>query len=325
MDSKLKKFTLNILIPLLISTTILFFLFKDISFSKIKETFLNISLISVLIFIVMAIIGAILRAIRYRILLSRQLSFIDMFLVTLVRNFAVDLLPARSAALILYTYLTRKRGISVAQGSSSFVVALFYDVLALAIMLGGMLVLMQSSLNRTVLVTAVFLLGIISLSFILLADHILSIIFRPKFWEKYPKIKRFGSDTAAYLALHKSPRERGAILLLSFFIRLFKYISLFILFDGVVNNGMTLNLFSRFCFGVAGTELSGLLPIQGIGGMGTWEAVFSTVFKAMKIPAGEVAITGLVIHVTTQLWEYTIGLAAFLTLHRRKQLSDMSN
>lgn len=318
MDNRLKKITRNIIFPITISGIILFFLFRNISMEKILNAFLNISPVSVLVFIMMAVIGAVLRAIRYRILLSNRLSFPEMFLVTLVRNFAVDLLPARSAALVFYTYLTRKKGVSVARGSSSFIVALFYDVLALAVMLGGMLLIIQSSFNRNKLFTGVVLLGIISLGVILFARPVITIIFRPALWERYPKLKKFGTDITDYLAEHKNPRERITILLLSFFIRLFKYISLFILFDGVVHNGMTLRLFSGFCFGIAGTELSSLLPVQGIGGMGTWEAVFAIMFKSMKIPAGDVAITGLVIHVTTQLWEYFIGLIAFLVLHRQK-------
>ncbi|MCP5102706.1 MAG: hypothetical protein GY950_04970, partial [bacterium] len=72
--------------------------------------------------------------------------------------------------------------------------------------------------------------------------------------------------------------------------------------------------FASFSFGLAGTELSSLLPIQGIGGFGTWELAFSVIFKALAIPAQNLKEAGIVIHITTQVWEYAIGFVALAYL-----------
>ena len=86
----------------------------------------------------MSILGTLLRAVKYRILVAGKISFSSMFLITLVRNFSVDLLPARTASLAFYSYLAKKEGISIEEGASSFVISMFYDSLALSVMLGSL-------------------------------------------------------------------------------------------------------------------------------------------------------------------------------------------
>jgi hypothetical protein len=123
-----------------------------------------------------------------------------------------------------------------------------------------------------------------------------------------------------YFKEHKTNSERINVFLLSLATRIVKYVFVFILFEGVVHLGFGIRNFSLFSFGLAGTELSSLFPIQGPAGFGTWELAFTVIFQTL-IPAGNIKEAGFVIHIITQVGEYFIGLAAlsFLLLNRSKK------
>lgn len=319
----MKKFLTRFLVPLLITVLILFLFFRDISLKDIKENFLKIPLFTLLAFVLLSLLGTLLRAIKYHILLSRKLSFKDIFFITLVRNFAVDLLPARSAALIFYTYLARKKGLSVEEGASSFVVSVFYDGLALSFMLGGLVFFLKTGINKMAVYAGISMVFLASVAMIFLSDKIIGVILRFGAIRRFRKIEKPLTNIYTYLLSHKKNSERVMVFLLSFMIRIIKYVFIFILFQGVVQVGWGTRIFSVFSFSLAITELSSLLPIQGLGGFGTWELAFAASFGAMfndyDISRTILQSAGFVIHITTQVWEYFIGLLAFLYLQVKSQ------
>lgn len=310
----MKKLLTKIVIPVVVTAAVIFLFFRDISLNDIKINFLKIPLFYLLAFILLSLAGTFLRALRYHILLSKKLRFSDLFLITLVRNFSVDLLPARTASLVFYSYLTNKKGLPIEEGASSFVVSVFYDGLALCLMLGLLLFFLKTEVNRAAIYTGMSIIFLLSVIMVFFSDTILKFLLKIKIFKKFPKIKKFLQNIYDYLIAHKKISERVIVFSLSFFIRLVKYIFVYILFEGIVRIGFNMHYFSLFSFGLAGTELSSLIPIQGLGGFGTWELAFSLIFKALEIPADNLKEAGFVIHITTQVWEYTIGVAALVYL-----------
>ena len=315
----MKKAT-NILIPTAITVAIFFLFFRDISLTDIKENFLKIPLSLLLIFVLLSLAGTILRAYKYHILLSKKLKFKDIFLITLVRNFSVDLLPARTAALIFYSWLTKKKGIPLEEGASSFLVSVFYDALALSFMLGGLVFFIKTGVNRWAIYIGMGSVFFISIVMIFFAEYIIRFILKLKITGHFKKPAETLKKIEIYLAGHKSNSERLLVFGLSLAIRVIKYLFVFILFEAIIHVGFGFSTFASFSFGLAGTELSSLLPIQGLGGFGTWELAFAVIFKTLAMPAANLKEAGIVIHIITQIWEYTIGLAAliylFLTANR---------
>ncbi|MCP4155648.1 MAG: flippase-like domain-containing protein [bacterium] len=314
----LKKIVINILVPVLITIGVIYLFFRDISPGDIKENFLRISFAYLMVFVILSLLGTVLRAVKYHVLLSKKLSFKDIFLITLVRNFSVDLLPARSAALIFYSWLTRKKGISIEEGASSFVVSVFYDGLALCFMLGGLIFFLDTGINRLAIYIGMGVIFFISVVMIFFADGILGFVLGWKILQRFSRLEGKLKSIHEYLCQHKSNGERLYVFGLSLVIRVIKYLFVFVLFDGVVRVGFGLHAFSVFSFGLAGTEMSSLIPIQGIGGFGTWELAFAYIFKALQVPANNLKEAGFVIHITTQVWEYFIGILAFLFIYMKK-------
>lgn len=315
-----KKTVFRFVVPIAISIGVIYLFFRDISPGDIYENFLKIPTSYLLLFVVLSMTATILRAVKYHILLSRKISFKDVFLITLVRNFSVDLLPARTASLVLYSWLTNKKGIKIEEGASSFVVSMFYDALALACMLGGLVFFIDTDINKWAMYTGMGIIFAISATAIFFADFFTGLALKISLINRFEKLKKTIQTIDDYLKAHKKNSERLIMFGLSLAIRLLKYVFVFILFEGVVRIGFGIENFSLFCFGLAGTELSSLLPIQGLGGFGTWELAFTYIFQALQIPAGNIKEAGFVIHITTQVFEYSIGLLAFLYLSIKKNL-----
>ena len=309
-----KKIVTNFVIPVGITAVIFYLFFRDISLTDIKENFFKIPLSFILAFIFLSLLGTVLRAYKYHILLSKKLEFKDVFLITLVRNFSVDLLPARTAALLFYSWLTKKKGIPLEEGASSFVVSVFYDALALSFMLGGLIFFLETGVNRWAIYAGMGMIFAISIVMIFFAETIIRLVLKLKLTGRFPKLGGTLEKIEVYLGRHKKNSERLLVFSLSLAVRVVKYVFIFILFQGVVHIGGGLSTFATFSFGLAGTEMSSLLPIQGLGGFGTWELAFSLIFKALEIPASNLKEAGILIHIITQAWEYLIGFAALFYL-----------
>lgn len=304
-----------------ILAAILVLFFRQVTPAGILASFLRIPPAFLAAFVALSLAGTALRTWQYRILLADRLGFAELFPVTLVRNFSVDLLPARTASLFLYSWLTRRKGIALAQGASSFVVSVFYDFIALALMLGLLLPFLPGGMRRGPLAAALAALFGLSGLVLFVARPLLSLIERSG-WLRLRPLDRLAATVrhvGDYLAEHEGAGERLTLLAVSLAGRLCKYATQYILFEGVLHLGISLRNFSLFCVGLAAIEASAHLPVQGPAGFGTWELAFAFVFSALRVPADNLREAGFVLHITTQAWEYAIGLLAlgFLTLGRR--------
>lgn len=315
MNIQVRRVFLRILLPLAITILIAFFFFRHITPNDIASALGRLPVTAMLAFIALSLVGTWLRAVKYRILIAGQLGMVDMLLITLVRNFAVDLLPARTASLAFYTALTKRRGLTLEEGGASFVISVFYDVLALSLMLGGlMLFFPPPGPVKGFIITGMGILFLLSLIFILIPGPCLRWIKSQPFLNRHAKLRRTIHTLSTYLDAHAGAAERLQLLALSLAIRLVKYVSVFILFCALVPVERNPAAFSHFSLGLAGTEMSALLPIQGAGGFGTWEMAFELVFRGLGSAQTDLRLTALVIHIATQVWEYAIGLLAFLAL-----------
>ncbi len=317
----MKKRLIRIVLALLVTAIILFIFFRKTGWGEVKAAFASIPLWAVGLYMAFSLLGTAVRSIRYRILLSRRIGRGEFFLITLVQNFSVDLLPARSASLVFYTYLTRQRGVLLEDGTSSFVIAVLYDALALGLMLGAAALLLLNSLGGDVpaatIAAGLAVIVAVSLLVILLARPLAGWARGVARRMRLAKIAAVFAAVEEYFSGHGSAGERVKLLGLSFVIKLVKYVSLFVLFVGVSGAIVSFRSLSLFSFGIAGAELSSFLPIQGLAGLGTWEAAFALVAGKIGLSLSNPFLTALVIHLVTQVWEYGLGLGALWILSVR--------
>ncbi len=323
----MKKNLWRIVLPLAVTAVILFLFFRRTSGVELGRAFASVPAWAVALYAAFSLFGTGARAVRTRILLGPGIGAFDLFLITLVQNFSVDLLPARTASLGFYAYLTRDRGVILEEGTSSFIVAVFYDALALGLMLGAAAFFFLGTFGDAVppgaVAVGLAVIVAVSVAFIMLIRPVAGWARRLFAARRSGKIAAIAASVESYFARHGRAGERAGVLGLSFVIKLAKYVSLYVLFAGMTGVGFTWRSFSLFSFGIAGAELSSFLPVQGLAGLGTWEAAFALVAGKIGIPLENPFLTALVIHLVTQVWEYGLGLAALwvLSVRARRQKS----
>jgi len=302
--------------PVLVLAVIIAVFFRDLTPADILSNFLRIPPAFLAAFALLSLLGTLLRTWQYSVLLSGELRFGGLFLITLVRNFSVDLLPGRTASLAFYSWLTRKRGIALEKGAASFVLSVFYDSIALTLMLGILLISFSTGMSRWPILAAMAVLFAASALVLFFSRPLLQFLLKNGRLSRLRLARIEGTVRLVheYLAAHEGMPERLKLLGISFASRLCKYVYNYILFEGVLHLGISLKHFSLFCFGLAATEASALLPIHGPAGFGTWELAFAFVFSALRVPAANIQEAGFVIHITSQAWEYAIGLLALAYL-----------
>ncbi len=104
---------------------------------------------------------------------------------------------------------------------------------------------------------------------------------------------------------------------LSLLIRLGKYVSLyFLLFALLRSHGFSLSTFSfwKLILGITGAELTSILPVKGLAGFGTWESAWALTFGLMNFDQSLAIISGIGVHLITNLFEYSLGIGSFAVL-----------
>jgi len=314
-----------------VSVILLWLLLSQIETKDLVQTFTRIHYTALLAYMIIALAGAVLRAWRYKWLLHpHYIGWGDIFLVTLVRNCLVDLLPARIGS-ISYIYLLNKRlDFSFEVATSTFVVAVIFDFITLSPFL--ILSIFAVGFHATALPLSTLLL--ISLLFFIFICLILWKItqilsYLSSFFKSV--LKAFKMDrkkwakisvekiqlTISHLFQIKKRKIFWPLFFLSFFIRLAKYgFIYFLLFSLLQNYGFSLKdiSFWKTILGTSGGEFTSVLPIKGIAGFGTWESAWALTFKLMDFEPRLAIISGIGVHLITNLFEYSLGIVALIIL-----------
>jgi len=319
------------LVSLLISAVLVGYLLSLIDPVDVVDTLRAAHRPSLMLYLGLWAVGLAGRVLRYWLLLGRTVALWPLTLVTLVRNFAVDLLPARVGSLSYVYLVTTRAGASVEAGLSSFLLAFVLDAVAIApLLLFALLVAGAASpLSPLSLALAAVALLLFSLLALLLLRPAIGVAAR---WLRLaagrPPLARFArlEDVARKLdqvAVQVGHAFRRNILVPALFvslvIRLAKFGGLYCLLHAVlVPHGYdwgSLPFFHVF-LGMAGAELSATLPIHGVAGLGTYEAVWALTFTQLGFPADIAIVSGFATHLITQVQDYAVGLLALLWIMR---------
>ncbi len=278
-----------------------------------------------------SLLGTLLRTWRYRLLLGPwRPENGPLFLLTLVRNFTVDMLPLRVGGLSFPLLLHYRLRVPWVPTWSCFVWAFVWDTAALAVFLW----VAWGHLTRTVPHTAWLVVLPAGLT-VAVAGLLLT-----------PATAWRGLMAWAFRRRHRSPLRRGRWALmralrlgwglvsagsvgrtgawglgaLSVGVRLCKYWGLYTLYQAYshrLGSDATVGFFV-FIWTITMAEMTALLPVQGLMNVGPWEAAWTLALR--WVHQGQAAVAPLLstfVHWTTQAWEYTIGgLALGLLLYR---------
>jgi hypothetical protein len=115
----------------------------------------------------------------------------------------------------------------------------------------------------------------------------------------------------------KQRKILGPLFLLSLVLRLGKYGALYFLLLSLLHsyNFSFHNLsFWKTILGITGGELTGALPIKGFAGFGTWESGWALAFQLMNFDSKLAILSGIGVHLITNLFEYALGILSIMIL-----------
>jgi uncharacterized protein (TIRG00374 family) len=325
-----KKKIISLFVSISISVLLIWFLFTKIEFKEFVQTFSRIYIPGLLGFMIIALIGATLRAWRYKWLLSPYpTTWRDVFLVTFIRNLFVDLFPARVGSLSYVYVLNKSLKYPFESASSSFVVAFILDFLTLSPFLAFAILavgLGKTSISNTTLLAISFLFFLLVFVVFWKVTKISRIAL--KFYQWFLRVIKQDKKKWAEIStqkIHSTIDELNKIMerrigwplfVLSLGIRLSKYGSLFFLLYALLrSHGFSLESlsFSKTILGITGAELTSALPVKGIGGFGTWESAWALTLMLMGYEK-RIAILSSGVHLITNLFEYALGIGSILLL-----------
>jgi uncharacterized membrane protein YbhN (UPF0104 family) len=327
----LKRKTVYIAISFGLSFVLVWILLSRVQTQDLIQTLSRISFPALLAYMGIALAAAVLRALRYKWLLRpNKINWGNLMLVTFIRNSFVDLLPARIGALSYIYVLNRRLGFSFESATSSFILSGVFDFLTLSpfLVLSLMAVGFRSLAMSVPALLAIaliffFIFFLVLWKMIAFSAFILR-LYLALVGKFHLKDKKWATVSAEkFRATIESLREAKArktdlpLFLLSLLVRLGKYISIyFLLFALLRSHGFTLQSLSlwKLILGITGAELTSALPVKGIAGFGTWESAWALTFALMNFDQSLAIISGIGIHLITNLFEYSLGIGSLLIL-----------
>ena len=275
------------------------------------------------LYAVLVLGGVLARALRFWILLGRQVGLGLLAGIVLARNLFVDLLPARVGELS-YVYLLSRTGHRRAEeGLATLVLSILFDVVALAPLLVLALLFLGrgEAIPTTRLLAASVALAAVAYGAIQIAEPVsrfLARAFKRRPGSLSRNLSARLSVLASALADASARRVFAPVLAVSLVVRLCKFGSYYFLVVAIMTAlGTSGSLqFFRVFLGTVAAELAAALPIHGIAGFGTFEGAWALAFIQLGFTREHAIVTGILAHALSQLFEYSMGACALLWLMR---------
>ncbi len=304
---------------------LLYILLSQIQYVDVINTLISINPVYIIVGFVLYICSYFLRSFRFYILLHRKIGIKDLFNIICVHNMVNNILPARTGELS-YIYLLKKlHKKTTGEGVASLMVARVFDVIALS-SLFLISVLIVNDLPEIVMnaieIVAIFMFIMLIFVIALLYSGRFFLDIITRFSEKYNLNQRKLVNYLLKVAgetvdsLEKTSLGNGIYLVLisSILIWFLNYSMVFFLLQGM-NIFITLQkviLGATFCL------LTTVLPIQGVGGFGTSETVWTLVFVPLGMSLETAIISGLSYHIILIMYYLLIGSYGLVVLRNKK-------
>jgi len=292
-----------------------------------------------LFYLAFALIQALFRAIRYRVLIraggeAAVPSLFHTYLVTLIRNMLVDLLPARVGELGYVAMMNRGYRVSGKTCVSSLGISFLFDLIALMLLLGAIAAvqIFISDLPGWLLSTMLVLtlaVALMSAAIFFGLKPLLAcgrrVVGKGGRAPVFRRLLAFLEELDGAVDQTKRSGQLGVVLLLSLAVRGAKYTGLYFLFRAVAGPSFP-ELAGvgphNVLHALVAAEASASLPVPSFMSFGTYEAGGLLALTLLGFPAIASRLTMLVMHVWSQCMDYTLGGAGFVVfLFRSRAVS----
>ncbi len=263
----------------------------------------------------------ILRSLRFSLLLNRAVRIRDLLPITAVHVMMNNLLPARTGELS-YIYLLKKmHRRSTGEGVATLVVARVFDFIMIILLLfGAGLCIGEIPQAISDLLWLVYILLFCLLAFLIalvssgwfcmrLVQRVLT-YFRWDTTRSGDYLLRKGMETVESFDRIDIRLNAIPILFLSCLLWLCNFGALYLIVAGM---GISLP-FQTILFGGTFLLLASVLPIHGVAGFGTTEAIWTLIYVPLGMSVNEAIISGFGYHIVLLIYTIIIGGSGSLLL-----------
>jgi len=316
-----------VLFSTIITIVLVYILLTQIELGDIFNVLFSIRAHWIILGFILYILSYFFRALRFQILLNEKISIKDLFSIVCVHNMVNNIIPARMGELS-YIYLIKKRGISTGEGIATLMIARIFDVIIISF-----LFFVSAIAIRQLPAVISNALWIIAGFLVIVTLFLFSLVYKGKnFVDLVERIaersglNRFriislllkkANEVAKNLEKIKSRRIVFYSLLISILIWCPLYLMNYILLRAM---GLNLSIW-LVILGSTFSVMSTLLPVQGLGGFGTHECVWTLAFMTLGLPKEVAIASGFGVHIILILYFLILGCYGFCTLKSKMESS----
>ncbi len=283
--------------PAIIATTLIFLgiVLYNIDWSIIKKTAKDISISHLAIAYIMYLLSFIARAIRWKVFLPDE-SIYHLFKVVALHTMSNNIYPARTGELSFIYLLKAKYPKSLL--TSALIWARLSDMFCISVffILSAFFTITNIHNAMEYITTTVILLLIITIAFTIAIN----------LFQKIEKLKTTIDAIKTHIKL--APQ----IVITSVLIWTIKYTSFYFITKSIFKTqSMRIN-FWQSVFGVSFSELTTVLPIHSIGGIGTFEAGWTGAYVIMGFGKDISINTGVIFHAILLMFSIVTAVACLV-------------
>ena len=261
--------TLKLLVSIFITFAFFYFFQKIVGFDKLLDFFRFLTFKQIFLAFILYIFSYVVRTVRWSYTLSIK-DFFKLFKLTVYNTFFNIVLPFRTGE-ISFFYMLKKENIHIAESTMSFIITRFFDGISL---LSLFFLAYFTYTNR-------FILGVIS--FILLPFSFLILLFLFKFI-KHEKIKNYNQSMINFKSVFM-------VYFLSVLTLIFKFSAFYIILPKEANLDFLQSILASSL-----ADLTTVLPVHGIAGIGTYETGYVGILIYLSVPKDTALLSAFLVH-----------------------------
>ncbi len=266
--NKVVKF-FEIFVSIAITAGFIYLFYKVIGFDKFVKFFSSISLVNIFLAFFLYFFSYILRTIRWKITLPIK-DFFKLFKLTVYNTVFNIFLPFRTGEFSFF-YMLKKEGIEISKSAVSFFTVRVFDAYSLIVVFIFAFLLIKS-FYLAILFLMVSPLGIFLIAFI-------------SNFVNFEKFKSFKEDV-----LHS--KNIINLYVLSILTLIFKFTAFYLVLPKALNLDYSLALFAS-----SAGDLTTILPIHGLAGIGTYEGGFAGILLLLGIDKDTAVLSSVFVHI----------------------------
>lgn len=312
MRNKIKK--KKLIIGSLLAIVIIFLLFRQIDFEKLRNLKISINYSLLTISFLLCVLSNLLRAKRFNYVLNNPLKLVEMFRITSFYNLYTGLFPGGLGE-FSFIYLIRKKVKKyLSSGLSVIIMTRIYDILILAVFLLITLV----SFGKDIKIDRgkyIFAVSLITAMVFLITHQISKIIkkindlFNVLFKSKSAWSKKINTNLKlTRLSLENNKSKSLSLVLMT---GLLWAINFFIAQLFFRSFGVELNYFEAILM-VTISNIIAMIPINTLAGFGYKEAGFAFGLMLIGLAKQEAIIYGFLVHMLTLAFMLAVALIGIL-------------